>query len=127
MSDLIKAAKEARENAYAPYSQYKVGAAVRSGDGRTWKGCNVENVSSPLGICAERCAVARMVSSGERKLREVAVVTRDGGSPCGGCLQVLLEFCDDPSQVDVHVVNEIGGVKTYRLVELIPQTLRPMI
>jgi len=120
MSDLIEAARRARENAYAPYSDYKVGAAVRGIDGRIWSGCNVENISYPLGVCAERNAVAEMVRDGCREIAEVAVVTKDGGAPCGGCRQVLLEFTEHPEGVEVHTVDESGVEKTYTLFELIP-------
>ncbi|MFI5387864.1 MAG: cytidine deaminase [Fimbriimonadales bacterium] len=120
MSDLIRAAQEAREYAYAPYSRYKVGAAVRTSDGRIWTGCNVENVSYPLSVCAERNAVASMVRNGCTRIEEVAIVTKDGETPCGGCLQVLLEFCPDPSKTTIHVVGENGEEQTYSLAELLP-------
>ena len=87
--DLIGRAKEARSNAYAPYSVYSVGAAVQSVDGQVFKGCNVENASYGLTICAERNAIAAMVCAGGRKVSAVAVVTKDGARPCGACLQVF--------------------------------------
>jgi cytidine deaminase len=135
MSDLIEAACEARKMAYAPYSNYNVGAAVRGVDGRIWSGCNVENVSYPLSVCAERNAVAQMVRDGCKDILEVAVVTKDGGTPCGGCLQVLLEFSPNPASVRVHAVSELsagggGGIKderqvtSYSLLELIPHGFR---
>lgn len=120
MTDLIEAASKARENAYAPYSNYKVGAAVRGIDGRIWSGCNVENISYPLSVCAERNAVAEMVRDGCGEIAEVAVVTKDGGAPCGGCRQVLLEFTGHPEGVEVHTMSEDGVEKTYTLAELIP-------
>ena len=120
MSDLIETARQAREMAYAPYSNYKVGAAIRGANGRIWSGCNVENVSFPLSVCAERNAVAQMVRDGCTEISEIAVITKDGGTPCGGCLQVLLEFSRDPSATRVHSVSESGDVKTYALSELIP-------
>lgn len=124
MIDLIQAAREAREAAYAPYSGYKVGAAVRDGSGMVSSGCNVENASYPLGCCAERNAIAQMVRAGGRNVLEIAVVTRDGATPCGGCLQVLLEFSPDPGQVWVHTVPDDGEVITYTLAELIPHGFR---
>lgn len=89
---LIRAAREARDRAYAPYSEYYVGSAVRSADGIIYQGCNVENASYPAGICAERVALVKAVSEGEREFDAIAVVTRDGGAPCGICRQMLYEF-----------------------------------
>jgi cytidine deaminase len=89
---LIDLANEARRRAYAPYSNYPVGAALRTKSGRVFTGCNVENAAYPTGMCAERVAVFKAVSEGEREFEVIAVVTSNGGSPCGGCRQVLAEF-----------------------------------
>ena len=89
---LIELANEARRRAYAPYSNYPVGAVLRTKSGRIFTGCNVENAASPAGTCAERVAVFKAVSEGEREFDVIAVVTPNGGSPCGGCRQVLTEF-----------------------------------
>jgi len=89
---MIELAKEARRRAYAPYSNYQVGAALRTSSGRIYTGCNVENAAYPTSMCAERVAVFKAVSEGERKFEVIAVVTSNGGSPCGGCRQVLVEF-----------------------------------
>jgi cytidine deaminase len=89
---LIDLAIEARRRAYAPYSNYQVGAALRTKSGRVFTGCNVENAAYPTGMCAERVAVFKAVSEGEREFEVLAVVTSNGGSPCGGCRQVLAEF-----------------------------------
>jgi cytidine deaminase len=89
---LIDLAIEAQRRAYAPYSQYPVGAALRTRSGRIFTGCNVENAAYPHGMCAERVAVFKAVSEGEREFDIVAVVTPNGGAPCGGCRQVLAEF-----------------------------------
>jgi cytidine deaminase len=89
---LIELATEARRRAYAPYSNYPVGAALRTKSGRVFTGCNVENAAYPTGICAERVAVFKAVSEGEREFEVLTVVTSNGGSPCGGCRQVLAEF-----------------------------------
>jgi cytidine deaminase len=124
MPDLIQAAREVREHAYAPYSAYKVGAAILDTAGRVWVGCNLENVSYPLCVCAERNAVAQMIGSGGGDIAEVAVVTKDGGFPCGGCLQVLLEFSPDPSLVKVSAVAESGEARTHTLHELLPHGFR---
>jgi cytidine deaminase len=88
--------------------------------GRVFTGCNVENVSYPVTLCAERVAVGAMVAAGSRQLHSVAVATKDGGTPCGMCLQVLLEFAPDPSAVTVAVVGETGDIQTFTLSELIP-------
>jgi len=89
---LIELAIEARRRAYAPYSNYQVGAALRTKSGRVYTGCNVENAAYPTGMCAERVAVFKAVSEGEREFEVLAVATSNGGFPCGGCRQVLAEF-----------------------------------
>ena len=89
---LIELANEARRRAYAPYSNYKVGAALRTKSGRIFTGVNIENAAYPTSICAERTAVFKAVSEGERDFEIIAVVTDNGGSPCGSCRQVLAEF-----------------------------------
>jgi cytidine deaminase len=89
---LIDRAKEARQHAYAPYSKYPVGAALRTKSGNVFTGVNVENAAYPVGICAERTAVYKAVSEGEREFEAIAVVTENGGSPCGECRQALAEF-----------------------------------
>jgi cytidine deaminase len=89
---LINLAIEARRRAYAPYSNYGVGAALRTKSGRIFTGCNVENAAYPTGMCAERVAVFKAVSEGEQEFEVLAVVTSNGGSPCGSCRQVLAEF-----------------------------------
>jgi cytidine deaminase len=119
-SELIQHALEARKNAYAPYSGYRVGAAVQCSDGRVFSASNVENVSYGLTMCAERSAVFAMVAAGGREVAEVAVATKDGGTPCGACLQVLLEFALDASAVDVHCSGENGTIVHFKLSELMP-------
>jgi cytidine deaminase len=89
---LIDLAIEARRRAYAPYSQYLVGAALRTRSGRFFTGVNVENAAYPTTMCAERVAIFSAVSQGERDFEVIAVVTANGGSPCGGCRQVMAEF-----------------------------------
>ena len=90
--ELIEVALNAQKWAYAPYSNYAVGAALLTDSGRVYEGVNIENAVYPVTICAERVAVFKAVSEGERKFSAIAVVTRDGGSPCGSCRQVLAEF-----------------------------------
>ena len=89
---LIDLALEARRRAYAPYSHYPVGAALRTKSGKVFTGVNVENAAYPTGICAERTAVFTAVTAGEREFEVIAVVTANGGTPCGSCRQVLAEF-----------------------------------
>jgi cytidine deaminase len=93
--ELIDVALQARQWAYAPYSRYAVGAAVLTSSDRIYDGVNVENAAYPTGVCAERVAVFKAVSEGERKFVAVAVVTHNGGTPCGSCRQVLSEFGQD--------------------------------
>lgn len=96
-ADLVAAAAQARSHAYAPYSGYRVGAAVWAGSGRIVAGCNVENASYGLTLCAERSAVAALIAGGEREIAAVAVVTAgsEPGAPCGLCRQTLVEFASD--------------------------------
>jgi cytidine deaminase len=108
-TELIRAAQEVRQNAYAPYSNYSVGAAVRTIDGRVFVGCNVENASFGLTVCAERNAIFAAVAAGAREIVAVAVVTGDGGSPCGACRQVLAEFrpqSGDPLEI---ITTDVTG------------------
>ncbi len=119
-NELINAASKARELAYAPYSHYAVGAAVMGKNGQIWTGANVENVSYPVGICAERAAITKMVNEGETELTALAVVTQDGGTPCGMCLQFMSEFAAQPSEVQVFVLDGMGQVVPYTLEQLLP-------
>jgi cytidine deaminase len=117
-NNLIQSALEARQWAYAPYSHYKVGAALLTASGRVYDGVNVENAAYPNGICAERVAVFKAVSEGEREFSAIAVVTSNGGSPCGACRQVLSEFGLDTL---VYLANEEGEIRQETTVaELLP-------
>lgn len=109
-----------RERAYAPYSGYRVGAALLDASGRAWGGCNVENVSFGLCVCAERSAISRMVSEGAGEIAEIVVATEDGGTPCGMCVQSLLEFAPDPVNVRVRTLDEAGNARVFTLQELMP-------
>ena len=120
--ELIKAACEARQQAYAPYSNYQVGAAILVGNGRIVTGCNVENASYGLSNCAERTAVFKAISEGERRIEAVAVCTQNAGSPCGACRQVLVEFADD---VPVWLVDADGNGRQTTLYALIPDHFGP--
>lgn len=89
---LIRQAQQARQQAYAPYSNYRVGAALLTSSGDVFRGANVENAAYPTSMCAERVAIFKAVSEGQRQFLAIAVVTDNGGSPCGSCRQVLAEF-----------------------------------
>jgi cytidine deaminase len=95
ITTLIEKAISASQNAYAPYSGYPVGAALQTLDGVIFTGCNVENAAYPVTVCAERTALVKAVSEGYRQFEAIAVVTRNGGSPCGMCRQMLYEFAPD--------------------------------
>ncbi len=91
-AQLVAAAIAASRHAYVPYSRFPVGAALLVAEGRVYGGCNVENAAYPSTLCAERTALVKAISEGERDFVAIAVVTRSGGSPCGGCRQMLFEF-----------------------------------
>ena|SRR5699024_10063640 len=117
---LIEQAKEAREHAYVPFSKFKVGAAVRTQSGNVYFGCNIENSSFPLTCCAERTAIFKAVSQGEREFTDIAVIadTEDVVSPCGACRQVMAEFFTD--EVGIYLSNLNGAVKRTTLEEILP-------
>lgn len=96
--DLIQMAIAASKNAHCPYSDYPVGSALLGSDGKVYVGCNFENASYGLSICAERNAIGAMVVAGCKNWRTIVVVTKDGGPPCGACLQVLSEFASDGNE-----------------------------
>ena len=118
---LKDAAVKARAAAYCPYSGYAVGAAVLGSRGTVFSGCNVENISYGASLCAERNAVAQMVASGDHELCALVVVTKDGGSPCGICLQVLAEFAADPALMPILILSETGAEQVTELGRLFPQ------
>ena len=119
-NDLVGAAREARERARADYSHFKVGAALETADGRVVTGCNIENATYGLTMCAERVAVFKAVSEGLRDFDAVAVVARSGRPtwPCGPCRQILWELCGD---IVVRVEDLDGVRRTRRLSELLPE------
>jgi cytidine deaminase len=117
--ELVAKAIKARENAYAPYSNYKVGAALLGRSGRVYTSCNVENAVYPLTICAERAAVARAVSEGEREFVALAVATENAGSPCGACRQVLREFGED---IVVLITDVEGNYRETKVGDLLPDS-----
>lgn len=117
---LIAAAKQARENAHAPYSNFRVGAALRAKSGRVFSGCNVENATLGLTCCAERTAIFKAVSEGERGFEAIAVVadTDTLTPPCGACRQIIWEFCGD---VPVIMANLKGKMLQETMSSLLPR------
>jgi len=125
LAALFAAAKAAHANAYAPYSRFRVGAALRAESGAIFVGCNVENAAYPEGWCAETSAIGAMTAAGERRIAEICVVG-DGEAlctPCGGCRQRIREFADAGTLV--HVAGPEGVRKTFRLSELLPESFGP--
>jgi len=117
---LLKAATDVRERAYVPYSNFKVGAAIRAASGAIYAGCNVENVAYPEGTCAEAGAIAAMVAAGDTEIAEVLVIA-DGPvpvSPCGGCRQKLAEFASGDVRITMATLS--GKSRTTTLAELLP-------
>jgi len=119
----VAAAREARANAYAPYSNFLVGAAVLAGD-RVFTGVNVENASYPIGVCAERMAIGAAVTAGEREISAIAVVgsSREPTPPCGGCRQFIFEFGPD---VVVVAETDDGRRANWRIADLLPDAFGP--
>ena len=120
---LIQIANNARKWSYAPYSKYHVGAALLTSSGRIYEGINIENAAYPSSMCAERVAIFKAVSEGERDFEAIAIVTENGGSPCGACRPVLSEFSPDPIIIvanrQEHVLLETS------LRDLLPYAFKP--
>lgn len=120
--ELVRIAGLARGRAHAPYSKYKVGAAIRTARGKVTAGANVENASYGLTICAERAAAFSAVNAGERGFEAIAVIASDLARPCGACLQVLAEFCGD--DLRVVLASAEGGREVTTLGALLPLPFR---
>jgi len=122
MSDLFEKARTVRENAHAPYSKFKVGAALRTVSGKEFIGCNVENSAYPQGTCAEAGAIAAMIAAGEKEISEICIVADSPSpvSPCGGCRQKLAEFSTPFTKV--HLANLKGILACHSLGELLPHS-----
>ncbi|OGR77080.1 MAG: cytidine deaminase [Elusimicrobia bacterium GWC2_64_44] len=126
-AELIEAAKNAQKNAYCPYSRYPVGAAVLAESGRIYTGCNVENASFGLAICAERVAIFKAVSHGEKKIRALSVAAKSA-KPCGACRQVIIEFA--PKDAEIIYVDWFPMAKKQKVTftkagKLLPQAFDP--
>lgn len=119
ISTLVKEARKARQRAKASYSRFKVGAALECADGELYTGCNIENASYGLTICAERVALVKALSEGAKKFVNIAIVTnaKKLTPPCGACRQLLWEYCGN---IPVHMSNTKGKVQTFLLGELLP-------
>jgi len=124
-ADYINAAKQAMGKAYAPYSNYPVGALIVTQDGQTFAGTNVENASYPEGNCAETAAIAAMVMAGQRRIQKIYIMSQDeqGATPCGGCRQRIREFSDDNTPVILCSPN--GVQRRLPLAELLPHAFGP--
>ena len=117
MKKLIDAAKSAQKNAYAPYSHYKVGAAVLCKDAKIIKGCNVESSSYGLTCCAERVALYSAIAQGHTKFQAIIVVTRNGGTPCGACRQVIWDLCGN---IPIYIADEKGNIEKTTSAAILP-------
>jgi cytidine deaminase len=120
--ELVDQAVEARKKAYAPYSRFKVGAALLGKSGKIYLGCNIENASYGLTCCAERTAIFKAISEGEQDFEAIAVATSNGVAPCGACRQVLSEFAPD---LIVYTANLQGRIKTTSIRILLPNAFTP--
>jgi cytidine deaminase len=118
IQELVQAAIESSRHAYIPYSGYTVGAALRAADGTVFGGCNIENAAYSPTICAERTAFAKAISEGQRQFDAIAIVTRDGGSPCGVCRQFMFEFAPELQVILADLGGRVRHVTTLR--ELLP-------
>ena len=118
---LLQKANDAKNNAYAPYSNYKVGAAILTKSGNIYSSCNVENISFPCGTCAEAGAIAAMIAGGDKKISAILVVAdaKELVYPCGACLQRIAEFSDD--ETIIYLADGKKVCKTYNIKELLPQ------
>lgn len=121
-NSLVAAAQAAREQAYAPYSNYKVGAALLAENGKVYHGCNVENASYSMTICAERNAIFQMVADGVQRIEAIAIATDNAGSPCGACRQVMVEFSAD---IPIYLSDKAGNVTESSLYTILPLHFGP--
>lgn len=121
---LVNAAKAAMENAYAPYSKYHVGAAIRAEDGQVYAGCNVENAAYPEGTCAEAGAIGAMIAAGAKQIKDIVIIAvgDNKAAPCGGCRQKINEFAEP--DLMVNVVNTAGDTTRFSLGEILPHSFK---
>ena len=122
-NEVLQTAERCRLNAYAPYSKFKVGAAVLTANGKVFGGCNVENASYPCGTCAEAGAIAAMIAGGEREIAEILIVAdTESILPCGNCLQKIAEFGTEKTVI--HGADTKGNIKSYTLKQLLPHNFK---
>lgn len=121
IKNLINKAYEASKNSYSPYSSYQVGSALLIETGEVFTGTNIENSSYGATICAERVAISNAVSNGFKNFKAIAIYSKDGGMPCGICLQVISEFSPD---IEVIIANSLNDYKIYKFSELLPHTFK---
>lgn len=121
---LIDTARQYLKNSYSPYSNYPVGAAVLAEDGLVYGGTNIENSAHPSGLCAERVAINKAISEGNRRILAVAVVTRNAGAPCGACRQVMREFASLEIPVILTTIED-GIEEQFTLGDLLPRSFGP--
>ena len=121
---LLNLAKSASKNAYAPYSNFCVGASILSDSNNFYSGCNVENISYPVGTCAEAGAIAAMIVGGDKKIKEILIYasSKELITPCGACRQRIAEFSD--STTLIHLADDTGIKQTYTIAELLPLTFK---
>ena len=116
-TDLIKTAISMRSKAYAPYSNYKVGAAIQTNNNIIFGGCNIENSSYSLTCCAERVAIFKAISEGYKKFKALSVSTNNGGMPCGACRQVIWDLCGN---IPIYICDNKNLIRTLKTIELMP-------
>lgn len=121
---LIDTARQYLKNSYSPYSNYPVGAAVLAEDGLVYGGTNIENSAHPSGLCAERVAINKAISEGNRRILAVAVVTRNAGAPCGACRQVMREFASLEIPIILTTIDD-GFEEEFTLGDLLPRSFGP--
>lgn len=121
---LVAKCRALRDRAYAPYSNYRVAAILETPSGTLFEGVNVENISYGATVCAERTAIGTMVTAGELRIVRAYIATKDGGTPCGICLQSLSEFTDDPKNLEIVLIPEAGDHTVTTLAELAPRLFR---
>lgn len=124
LAELFEMASRCREQAWAPYSEFRVGAALETVDGQAFTGCNVENASYGLAICAERVAITKAIAAGCRTFARIVVVAHPLASPCGACRQVLGEFFEDDTEIWAMEAGNSGNRKLWTMAELLPDRFR---